>query len=134
MRLLTALLAVLAASALAACGAAGTDSSTDFQGTQREVASTIENLQSAASDDDPSQICRTLLASSLVSRLGGAIQCQKAVRIALDGADSNDLDVQQVQVSGATATARVKSGKGDGSTVRTVRLQREGSNWKVASL
>jgi hypothetical protein len=133
-RPLSALLALLAVLALAACGSAGTDSSTDFEGDQREVASTVEDLQSAAADDDPSKICRSLLAKTLLDRIGTGPQCQKVVETAIDAADTNELDVTSVQVDGASATARVTSGKGDSATKRTVRLEREGSNWKIASL
>ena len=134
MRPLPVILALLAALTLAACGSAGTDSSTDFEGDQREVASAVEDLQSAAADDDASEICRTLLAKSLLDQLGTGPECQKAIRTALDAADTNDLEVESVQVNGTNATARVKSGSGDGSTTRTVRLTREGSNWKIAAL
>ena len=134
MRSLSALVALLAALTLAACGSAGSDSSNDFEGDQREVASAIEDLQSAAADDDASEICRTLLAKSLLDRLGSDDACQKAVTVALDATDTTDLEVESVQVSGSNATARVKSGTGDSATTRTVKLTREGSNWKIASL
>jgi ABC-type oligopeptide transport system substrate-binding subunit len=133
-RVLTALIALLAALALAACGSAGTDSSGDFEGEQREVASAVEDLQSAAADDDASEICRTLLAKSLVDRLGAGDGCEKAVAAALDATDTDELDVERVTVNGTNATARVKSGSGDGATTRDVRLTREGRNWKIASL
>ncbi len=135
MRSLTALIALLAALALAACGSAGTDSSTDFKGQEQDVASTVESLQSAAADDDASEICRTLLAKSLLDEIGGSgAACQKSVTTALDAADTSELKVESVRVNGATATARVKSGTGDGSTTQDVQLTREGSNWKIASL
>jgi hypothetical protein len=133
-RALTALIALLAALALAACGSAGTDSSGDFEGEQREVASAVEDLQSAAADDDASEICRTLLAKSLLDRLGSGDGCEKAVAGALDATDTDELDVERVTVNGTNATARVKSGSGDGATTRDVRLTREGRNWKIASL
>jgi hypothetical protein len=134
-RSLAALIALLVALTLAACGSAGTDSSTDFEGQEREVASTVEDLQSAASDDDASEICRTLLAKSLLDEIGGSgAGCRKAVTTALDAADTTELKVESVQVNGTNATARVESGSGDGATTRTVQLTREGSNWKIATL
>jgi hypothetical protein len=133
-RPLAALLALLAALALASC-TTSSDSSSDFEGDQREVASAVEDLQSAASDDDASEICRTLLAKSLLDELQGrGEECTTAVKRALDAADTTELDVQSVQVSGTTATARVESGSGDNATTRTVRLTREGRNWKIAAL
>ena len=134
MRPTVALIALLAALTLAACGSAGTDSSSSFEGQDRDVASTVEDLQSAAADDDASKICRTLLAKSLLDQIGAGDACQKAVTTALDAADTTALKVESVQVNGTNATARVKSGTGDASTTRTVRLTREGSNWKIASL
>jgi hypothetical protein len=134
-RPLAVLLALVAALTLAACGGAGSDSSSDFEGEQREVASAVEDLQSAASDEDASEICRTLLAQSLLQELrSNGVECTTAVKKALDAADTTDLDVQSVQVNGTTATARVESGSGDSATTRDVRLAREGRNWKISAL
>ena len=134
MRTLSALLAVIAALALAACGSAGTDSSSDFEGEEREVASVVEELQTAAADDKPSEICRDLLATPLVEQLGSQDNCQKAVTTVLDATDTTELEVDSVDVSGTTATAKVTSGTGDNATTRDVRLVREGNNWKIAAL
>jgi hypothetical protein len=133
-RPIVALVALLAALTLSACGSAGTDSSGSFEGQDREVASAVEDLQSAAADDDASEICRTLLAKSLLDQLGSSAACQKAVTTAIDAADTTELKVESVRVNGANATARVKSGTGDAATTRTVQLTREGSNWKIATL
>jgi hypothetical protein len=133
-RPLAALLALLAALTLASC-TTSSDSSSDFEGDQREVAAAVEDLQTAAGDDDASEICRTLLAKSLLDEIQGrGLECTTVVKQALDAADTTDLDVQSVQVNGTTATARVESGSGDNATTRTVRLAREGRNWKIASL
>jgi hypothetical protein len=133
-RPIVALVALLSALTLSACGSAGTDSSGSFEGQDREVASAVEDLQSAAADDDASEICRTLLAKSLLDQLGSSAACQKAVTTAIDAADTTELKVESVRVNGANATARVKSGTGDAATTRTVQLTREGSNWKIATL
>jgi hypothetical protein len=133
-RPIVALVALLSALTLSACGSAGTDSSGSFEGQDREVASAVEDLQSAAADDDASEICRTLLAKSLLDQLGSSDACQKAVTTAIDAADTTELKVESVRVNGANATARVKSGTGDAATTRTVQLTREGSNWKIATL
>ena len=134
MRLLAVLFALVAALTLSAC-TASSDSSSDFSGAEREVATTVEDLQSAAKDEDASEVCRTLLAKSLLDELRGrGVQCATAVAKAIDGADTTELDVKSVRVTGTTATARVESGSGDSATTRTVRLEREGRNWKIAAL
>jgi hypothetical protein len=127
-------LALIAAATLAACGSAGTDSSSDFEGEEREVASVVEELQTAAADDDASEICRELLAPALIEQLGSQDDCQKAVTTVIDATDTTELDVQSVDVSGTNATARVESGSGDNATTRTVRLVRDGRNWKISAL
>ena len=135
MRLRSGLLALLAALTLVACGGGGTDSSSDFEGQEREVASAVEDLQSAAADEDASEICRTLLAKSLLDQIQSrGLRCDRAVAIALDATDTTDLEVEDVTVRGTTAQARVTSGSGDNATTRTVRLEREGRNWKIAAL
>jgi hypothetical protein len=133
-RALSALLAVTAAVALAACASGGTDSSEDFEGDEREVASVVEDLQTAAADDDASEICRELLAPALIEQLGSQDGCQKAVATVIDATDTTELEVDSVEVQGTNASARVTSGSGDNATTRTVRLVRDGRNWKISQI
>jgi hypothetical protein len=133
-RALPVLLAVTAAVTLAACGSGGTDSSSDFEGEEREVASVVEELQTAAADDDASEICRELLAPALIEQLGSQDGCQRAVASVIDATDTTELEVDSVQVDGTNASARVTSGSGDNATDRTVRLVRDGRNWKISAL
>jgi hypothetical protein len=133
-RSLTALLALLAALTLAACGAAGTDSSSDFKGDERDVASQVEKLQSAAADDDYDEICNTLLAPSLKDQIPPGLTCQQAVRAAIEAADTSELKVTKVDIRGDSATATVESGTGDSAVTRTVTLSRPQNNWLIAKL
>jgi hypothetical protein len=134
-RALVAILAVLSSLAVAACGTAGSSSTTDFKGAQGEVASAVEDLQKAAGDDNAPEICANLLAPELLGALKSrSVDCTEAVTAALDAVDSTELETTSVQVTGFTATARVRSGSGDGSTVRTMRFQRVGRNWRIAAL
>ncbi len=131
MRIPTLLLALLAALALAACGetAGGTG---DFEGTEADVAQVVEDLQTAAQEDEPDRICRNLLAASFVRQIGeSGVDCREAVS---DDADGFDLEVRDVSVSGSTATARVASGAGESAEQGTVRLAREGDNWRITDL
>jgi hypothetical protein len=129
------LLAVLLlALLLAACGQAG-DSTGDFEGTQADVAQVVEDLQAAAQDEDPERICRTLLARSYVQQLEErGLACRDAVGAALDDADGFELEVRDVAVQGDRATARVASGTGEAAEQSTVRLVREGDNWRISAL
>jgi hypothetical protein len=110
-------------------------STTDFRGEQRLVATTVEDLQSAASDGDEDKICRELLARSVVMRLArGGRTCQQTVHDALKNADSTDLSVRSVTISGARASARVKEERGKADRISTVRLVKEGGRWRIVVL
>jgi hypothetical protein len=129
--------AVIAAVAALLAGCTTTSSSSDtsgnFSGQQRLVANAVEDLQSAASDGDEGKICRDLLAQSLANRLaarGGG--CARVVDAAIKDADTFDLAVQSVQVTGDRATARVKSETGDTDKVGTLQLARERGAWRIS--
>jgi hypothetical protein len=131
--------AVLAALAVAAsgCTTSGTgtgDSSGTFNGEQKLVANTVEDLESAANKGDQGTICADLLAHDLVDRLDARGGCGKTVDGALKDADTSNLTVLGVQVRGATATARVKAETGKKDRVTTLRLVKQDGRWKIASL
>ena len=122
---------------LAGCTASpsNTDSSSDFQGANALVASTIEDLESAASKGDEAEICGQLLAARLVDRLSArGKDCRTVVQDALDDADSSNLTVESVRIAGDRAVARVKADTGDHDRIETVGLVRERNRWKIAQL
>ena len=125
---------LLAAAGLATgCGTAGNDSSSDFTGARKDVAKTIEDLESAARKSDEDEICTRLLASSLIDTLrAGGQSCTKAISDALDDADTFDLTVKSVTVTGTSATAVVDSKEKAAND--TFKLAKEGGSWKIASL
>jgi hypothetical protein len=132
-----ALVPAVVALALLAGGCASStsrSSARDFRGEQRLVASAVEDLQSAASDGDEGKICRELLARSVVVRLAGRGRtCPQTVNKAIKDADSSDLTVRSVRVSGARASAAVKEERGKADRVSTVRLVKEGGRWRIAT-
>ena len=115
---------------LLASGCGGTASSAgDFEGAEAEVATAIEDLQQAATDGEERRICRQLLSAELARSAG---DCNAAVQQALDDADTNELTVQDVRVTGTTATARVETGTREQQT-ETFQLVREGDSWRISS-
>jgi copper chaperone CopZ len=129
--LLIALLAMVLA--VPGCGAQ-TDSAGDFDGAEQDVARAIEDLEEAGQEDEPRRICDALLAKELVERIkASGTDCVKAVDKALDEADSFTLTVEDVEVKGAKATARVETGV-DEEKVETLELVREGKDWKISGL
>jgi hypothetical protein len=121
---------------LSACGQAAKDSAGNFQGAQKAVAQTVDDLQSASRKHDGARICATLLAPALVAQVKKASggDCEQGIKDALSDADSFDLQVKKVTVSGAKATAVVKSEGGDKDRVDTLELVKDGKVWKIATL
>jgi len=128
-RLALSLLAVLALAAAAGCGQAA-DSAGDFSGEEKKVAQVIEDLQDAATKDEPRRICNALLAPQAKARVK---DCLGAMRQALDDADNYDLTVKDVTIDGATARARVAAGR-DEDQMETIELVRVGSDWRISAL
>jgi hypothetical protein len=131
------LAAVLAALALVAggctsSGSGGGDTADDFNGAQRDVATTVEDLQSAGSKGDQDEVCSRLLASSLIDRLEARGGCRKVVDAALEDVDTSDLKVESVRITGTTATAAVTTDTGDRTTSATLRLVNERGRWRLS--
>lgn len=127
----------LAATALIAAGCgAGTDSAQDLPaGPQREVAAAIERLEELAQAGDARTICADLLAPSLAQQLRAAdVDCVRALDDALDDVDDASLEVRSVTVTGTTAVAQVVSTEAGEERVSPFRLERQGNDWKLASL
>lgn len=127
--LLAAPLALLAAVA-AGCGAP-TSSAGDFEGTEKDVAQVVEDLQTAASEDEPKRVCDDLLSPKLTSRLGD--RCEDAVQAGFDDADTSELIVDSVRVTGTTARAQVFVGA-DEERKELMTFEKAGENWKITSL
>jgi hypothetical protein len=126
---------VLAVLAGGCASSTSSDSTGDFRGEQRLVATTVEDLESAASDGDEGKICRELLARSVVDRLArNGRTCRQTVDDALKDADTSDLTVRSVQVDGARASAAVEEDRGKADRVSTVRLVKEAGRWRIATL
>jgi Putative lumazine-binding len=129
----TLALLLAAAGLVTGCGSSGSNSSSHFSGARKDVAKTIEDLESAARKSDQARICRDLLTSTLIGTIrSGGQSCDAAISDALDDADTFDLTVKSVSVSGSTATAVVDSK--EKSANDTFKLAKEGGRWKIASL
>ncbi|MEA2269459.1 MAG: hypothetical protein QOC64_2069 [Solirubrobacteraceae bacterium] len=129
--------AIAVAGLLAGCGGttAGNDSGEEFQGQQRLVANTVEDLQTAASEADEDKICRDILARALTDRLAARGRgCPPVVDEAVRDADTFDLTVESVRITGERATARVRAETGDKDRRYSLQLVRERGAWRIAEL
>jgi hypothetical protein len=119
--------------ALTGCGTVA--SSSNFEGTEREVAEAVEGLQEAAGRLDEARLCQNVLAQALITRLeAGGQKCQKEVSSALEDTDAVGLRIEDVKVSGSSATATVKAREGEDDVLREIGLVLERGDWRVAEL
>jgi len=118
---------------VAACGT--TTSTAGFKGTEHDVAQTVANLQSDITAGEQKKVCERDLAAPVVTKLGGESRCESTIKDQISEIDNTELEVESVKLSGAKATAQVKSVYG-GKKLRkaTVSLAEEGGKWKIASL
>jgi hypothetical protein len=125
----------LVALAMSGCGAAAKDSAKSFKGEQAAVAAVVEDLESAARKNKPDTVCTKLLSDKRLATLKEqGTNCKTAVKEAFEDADSFDLTVDKVVISGAAATITVKSGSGSEKKTDTLAATRSGAVWKLDSL
>jgi hypothetical protein len=127
------LFALLLAAAIAGCGQAPS-SAGDFKGNEKDVANTVESLQKAAQNRKPEDICSDVLARALVEKLKTAgHDCVDEMDKITSDSDDFELDVTDVTITGATATARVKARKGGrDNALTTFALVREDGQWRLS--
>jgi hypothetical protein len=131
-----ALLAVPLVLAALAAGCAGSPSSAgNFEGEEKRVADVVEKLQSAGETGDAAEICDEVLASELRDQIQAAgADCEQELDKAIKDADDFELEVEDVTISGNSATAKVR-GRDDGEErVRDFEFVREGRDWRATSL
>ncbi len=132
MRPLLRLLPLLLAAALAGCGQAQT-SANDFKGSEKAVASAIEDLQSAAQNRKPADICSDVLSRELADKLKSAgNDCVRELEKVTGDADDFELEVLAVTVTGTTATAEVR--RGDDGPTQTMQFTQERGEWRATAL
>ena len=132
-RAVLAVLLVLAALATG-CGASAS-SAGDFEGEERRVADVIEKLQSAGETGDAAEICNEVLSQQLRDQIQEAgASCEQELEKAIDDADDYELEVEDVTISGSSATAKVRGRDRGEERVRDFEFVREGRNWRATSL
>jgi len=136
MRRALPLIGLLVCLPLAGCTQAGTkntDSTKDFTGDQKAVASTVEDLQTAAKDRKGTTICADLITAELRDKISTS-DCPKVMKDAVRDTDEVDLKVKTVKVTGETAVASVQEKTGGGDRIRTIELQKVAGRWRISAL
>jgi len=125
-------LPLLLAVAIAGCGQSQS-SAGDFKGAEKDVADTIEQLQTSAQNRKPEDICSEVLARGLVEKLkSSGNDCVDEMEKIIGDADDFELDVTKVTITGTTASAAVKARRGNrDNAVTTFALEREDKKWRL---
>jgi hypothetical protein len=122
-----ALLALLATFAIG-CTTSAQNTSGDFKGTEKDVADAVEELQTAAQDDEPERVCRDLLSTRLSRQTGN--RCERVIATAFDDADTFDLKVKSIRVTGDRARVRITTGR-DNDQDELLEMVRDRGRWRV---
>jgi len=131
---LAALATLLIAAGCAPQSSSSSKNTTKFQGAQKDVAQAVDDLESAANDGDGAKICNDLISSAFRQKLAAHGACASVVKEAIKDADSVGMKVDQVRISGDTATARVTYETGKKDRTGTIPLVREGGGWRIDTL
>ena len=132
-RVHTAIVVAAAALALGGCAAQGPTSAGDFKGDKRAVASVVDDIQSAGRSGNPDKVCNDILTTEFANRFKtGNTSCVDEIEDAMRDVNDYDLEVQDVTVTGDTATAKVRQGK-EGRTA-TFTFERVGSGWRASGI
>jgi hypothetical protein len=118
--------AIVLAVAAAGCG----------RSDEQKVRDTLSTFQRATADKDYDKLCSDVLAKQLVDRLSAVgLPCQVALQRGLGSVTAPRLDVRRVRVRGDVALAQVRtSAAGQAPSTDTIRLIRQGDDWRVATL
>jgi len=97
------------------------------------VASTVEDLQTAAKDRKGTTICADLITAELRDKISTS-DCPKVMKDAVRDTDEVDLKVKTVKITGETAVASVQEKTGGGDRIRTIELQKVAGRWRISAL
>lgn len=110
-----------------------TTASNDFTGDEKDVAQVVLDLSDDATRRKPAKVCDDVLSERLAKAVTGDSSCIAQVKDAFDDADTNSIEVDDVTITGTTATADVHT-KVDGPDVkRTFELVKEDGDWRIDS-
>jgi Putative lumazine-binding len=125
-------LAILLALALGLGACGSTVSTSGFKGEAHAVAQRISDLQSDVSALNEQKICEQDFSRAARARLStGGNTCKQALKRQLGSIDDYELTVEKIAVSGAGATARVRSTWSGKLSINSLKLVKEGGSWRV---
>jgi hypothetical protein len=123
---------VLAAFLLAGC-TQQTKASNDFKGPEKAVAQVVLDLSDDAARGRQADVCGQILSARLEKAVAGDSSCVGELKKAFEDADTAQIEVDDVTITGDTATAVVHSDDREDEISRTFELVREKGDWRIDS-
>jgi hypothetical protein len=125
--------AAAAAFAFAGCSATPPSSAGDFKGADRDVAQVVDDMQKAGRNGKPDKVCNDIFTAALAEKFkAGNATCIDEVEKAMRDVNDYDIKVQDITITGDTATAKVTQGRE--KVNGTIGFERVGSSWRVSSI
>jgi hypothetical protein len=103
---------------------------------EKDVRATLDRYATATRQKDYQTLCDKLYAKDLVEHIRAAgLPCEVALKTGLDERQNPQLTVLGVEVTGDQALAKARAtATGETPALVTIKLVRDGGDWRVASL
>ncbi len=103
-------------------------------GAAREIGEVVQRLERATAERDFALICRDLFTAAARERAGGR-DCARLTRSAAAGVERPSIELDAIEVRGATARATVRTRATGQATVDDVLvLRRRRGEWRIEAL
>ena len=127
-------MAVAAFLAPTGCSVGGDSEPQPVSGVPKEIAATVNRLESAIAQRDFAEVCDRLFTPAARKRAGGA-GCAKEVSTAAEGVRHPSIEIRGIDVTGDRAAVKVAStAEGQARLIDTLRLRRDGRRWLIEAL
>lgn len=143
MRWTIALPAALAAAAFATgCAPQPTGSNADdFEGAEKDVAEAVIDFRDAVAQRDEAEVCDSYFTADLRDEVarkgkeaGRGSTCATAIADTLQDIDATDIEIEDVSISGSTATVRIKTDLTEGEDPVDTLTLTDDRGWRISEL
>jgi hypothetical protein len=103
-------------------------------GAAREIGEVVDRLERATAERDFALICRDLFTAAARERAGGR-DCARLTRSAAAGVARPSIELDAIELRGATAQATLRTrATGQAEVSDVLLLRRQGGEWRVEAL
>jgi hypothetical protein len=126
-----------------ACGQTSTSDTSDFQGTEKDVAEAVYDFRDAIAKRDEAKICDAYLTGALrdeITRVAKAADrgstCAKAIEDSIQDIDATDIEIPDggIAITGKTATVKIKTDLTDDPDPTDTLTLTEERGWRISKL